>query len=531
VSDYRRPGVYLEEALQTQPTFGGSAVATAAFSGVAPKGPINQATRVDSWSDYVQKFGGFDTITVDDSGTPSNIMSYLPYALFSFYQNGGRTAYIIRAVPASTGAQGLGASVDWMDGQATPAKVFTVEANGVGTWGNTVEFTVIQQTHLDNPPANTLVFGISITVNGNVVETFTNLSMTGIAGTRPVIPALNDPLAGSRYVTLVAPTTPNNNDPKVGANPLAGGVDPGTPAGSDLLGTPVTDAIRTIEGPVLASFQPFRKQDGTIVMPPPQSMSSINLDRNDIFVLWDGDPISLAGASYVSTVKTRATSIGTSETYAALYCPWVIVPDPARPGGTISVPPSGSMQGVMARVDATVGPWRTPAGMPAVLSTAVAAEVKFTDTDQGDLNYNNVNVVRAVPGSGVACMGGRTRKLYGPDRYVGARRTLIYIEDSLKTQTYFAIFENNDARLWSALRSVAQNLLNPLWERGGLAGTTASEAYYVVCDASINTPQVVQSGEVRMEVGVALQYPAEFIVIRISQFDSGQSASSLVTAI
>jgi phage tail sheath protein FI len=44
---------------------------------------------------------------------------------------------------------------------------------------------------------------------------------------------------------------------------------------------------------------------------------------------------------------------------------------------------------------------------------------------------------------------------------------------------------------------------------GGLAGSTASESFYVVCDSTINT--VVQSGEVRMEVGVALQFPAEFV--------------------
>jgi len=165
------------------------------------------------------------------------------------------------------------------------------------------------------------------------------------------------------------------------------------------------------------------------------------------------------------------------------------------------------------------------------LTTVVSPEVKFTETDQGQLNYNQINVVRAVPGSGVCVMGARTRKLFGPDRYISARRNLIYIEDSLRLSTAFAVFENNDARLWSALRNTAINLLRPLWERGGLAGVTASDAFYVTCDATINTPQVVQSGEVRLEVGVALQYPAEFVVIRISQFDSGASVvTDLATA-
>jgi len=140
-------------------------------------------------------------------------------------------------------------------------------------------------------------------------------------------------------------------------------------------------------------------------------------------------------------------------------------------------------------------------------------------------------VIRAVPGGGVCVMGARTRKLYGPDRYVSDRRVLIYIEESLRLSTQWAVFQNNDQRLWSALRDTAQSILQPVWEGGGLAGASATEAFYIICDATINTPQVIQSGEVRMEIGVALQFPAEFVVIRISQFDSGASVISEAVAV
>ena len=118
-------------------------------------------------------------------------------------------------------------------------------------------------------------------------------------------------------------------------------------------------------------------------------------------------------------------------------------------------------------------------------------------------------------------MGARTRKAYGADRYVSARRTLIYIKESLRRSTQFALFENNDQRLWGQLQMTAERLLRPLWEAGGLRGASAAEAYYIKCDSTINTPSVIQSGEVRMEIGVALEYPAEFIVIRVSQVESG----------
>jgi phage tail sheath protein FI len=67
----------------------------------------------------------------------------------------------------------------------------------------------------------------------------------------------------------------------------------------------------------------------------------------------------------------------------------------------------------------------------------------------------------------------------------------------------------------------ADRILRPLWEAGGLRGNSPSEAYYIKCDSVINTPSIIQSGEVRLEIGVALEYPAEFIVIRVTQFESG----------
>jgi hypothetical protein len=497
------------------------------FAGVTAKGPILQAVLVSSWSDFVQQFGGFDQAAVTDGSTNSLLMSYLPYAVFSYYQNGGRNAYIVRVVPSSPTHQGTGATVATNDGATTPVDSFTIDANGVGSWANAANagLTVrVDDQALD--PNNNQIFAMVVMMNSVVMETFTNLSMTGVSGTRPVIAAINDPVAGSRYITLALPPAPNPPAPKAAVYALAGGTDPGTPTTAELCGSDVTDAMSQIDAPLIVSFQPYMTGAGAIVMPQASSgiISALNSNgRTNCFAVWDGNPFANISGTYAADVQAIANSIGNADSYSALYCPWVVTPDPAHPGATIIVPPSGSVQGMMARVDATTGPWRTPAGFPAVLSTAVKTEVKFTDSDQGQLNYQNINVIRTVPGSGVCVMGGRTRKLYGPDRYVAARRTLIYVEESLKLSSQWAVFENNDSRLWASLRNTAQNILQPVWEAGGLAGSTAAEAYYVISDSTINTPQVVESGEVRLEVGVALQYPAEFVIIRVSQFDSGVS--------
>jgi phage tail sheath protein FI len=97
------------------------------------------------------------------------------------------------------------------------------------------------------------------------------------------------------------------------------------------------------------------------------------------------------------------------------------------------------------------------------------------------------------------------------------RRSLIYIRKNLKNLTEFALFENNEEKLWAQIRTVLNVFLGEYRNQGGLRGTTPAQAYFVKCDAENNSAQSIANGEVHIQVGVALQYPAEFIVIDLSQ--------------
>ena len=88
------PGVYIEELPSGVHTITGVATSITAFVGWAPKGPVNQATLVLSFSDFQNQFGGL------------NSQSYLGYAVNQFFANGGQQAYIVR--------------ITW-DGTLTPA--------------------------------------------------------------------------------------------------------------------------------------------------------------------------------------------------------------------------------------------------------------------------------------------------------------------------------------------------------------------------------------------------------------------------
>jgi phage tail sheath protein FI len=123
----------------------------------------------------------------------------------------------------------------------------------------------------------------------------------------------------------------------------------------------------------------------------------------------------------------------------------------------------------------------------------------------------------------VVCYGARTLSKVSPDKYVSLRRTLNYLKTSLKNLSGPSIFEPNDERLWVKLNMTLTGFLSDFWRSGGLKGAKASDAFYVVCDSTNNTANSIDQGIVNITVGVALSYPAEFIVINISQWTGGSN--------
>ena len=123
-------------------------------------------------------------------------------------------------------------------------------------------------------------------------------------------------------------------------------------------------------------------------------------------------------------------------------------------------------------------------------------------------------------------MGARTLDPGTQTRYINIRRSIIYLKKTLTDSTAFAVFENNDERLWERLRTICTVILSQFWQAGGLRGASSTDAFYVKCDATTNSVADVAAGIVRIQVGVALQTPAEFIVISIGQFQGGVSVTN-----
>jgi phage tail sheath protein FI len=123
-------------------------------------------------------------------------------------------------------------------------------------------------------------------------------------------------------------------------------------------------------------------------------------------------------------------------------------------------------------------------------------------------------------------MGARTTLTNLPTRYVSIERTLLNITYNLNNLTQFAVFENNNSQLWARLSAVVAQYLQGIWQAGVLQGDTPQQAYYVQCDSGVNTPTTIAAGEVHVQVGIALNTPAEFIVININQMAASTTTSA-----
>ncbi len=104
--------------------------------------------------------------------------------------------------------------------------------------------------------------------------------------------------------------------------------------------------------------------------------------------------------------------------------------------------------------------------------------------------------------------------------YVSVERMKLYLESSLQKGTQWVVFEPNGEPLWGQIRLDVGAFMQGLFVQGVFQGATPQQAYFMKCDADNNTQATMAQGVVNITVGFAPLYPAEFVVIPISQWAS-----------
>lgn len=578
--EYLAPGVFVEETSFRSKSIQGVSTSTTAFVGPTRKGPLGIASDViTSFPEFERLYGGIGDLVPGGTTRRTNFMAH---ATKAFYDNGGGRLYVARTFSpraigggtatqegntASAGVGEEGSEPGFFRGRfpgaglngviiayqkSAPASANTLNAAPTGSLagaGDQFWLKAPDRTWADASDANLdlgdLPDGIQLlTLNLEIRPGAADREADAEGGSvvverlgfgpghpRRLADALSENPT-SRAQQLAQPYWFDQPDATTGFTlraalfssgtetvfALTGGDDGADPATDDDNDEIVSyeDALRSLE----------EIDDIAIVAAPGHSavesafqgtqnalISHAERMRYRIAVL---DTQAGAGVGDARNVRAQVDS-----THAALYYPWVVVPNPAaRPTDEtipkeLALPPSGFVSGIYARNDITRGVWKAPANE--VVRGALRFERDITTGEQEVLNPEGVNCLRSFFGRGHRVWGARTVSSDPEWIYVNVRRYFIYLENSIDRSTQWTVFEPNGPRLWSNVTDTISSFLFAEWRAGALLGATPEEAFFVRCDRSTMTQADLDNGRLICEIGVAVLKPAEFVIFRVGQ--------------
>ena len=236
-------------------------------------------------------------------------------------------------------------------------------------------------------------------------------------------------------------------------------------------------------------------------------------DRGDCFAIID--PVEYA--KNPGDAVTQAESKDSN--FAAMYYPWIKVPDSQVAGFQRWVPPSVVLGGIYAFNDRVAHPWFAPAGLNrGGITTAIQAQRKLTQGNRDTLYDSNVNPIATFPGQGVTVFGQKTlqKKSSALDR-INVRRLLIRVKKFIASSSRFLVFEQNTA----ATRRRFLGIVNPFLEN--VQAQSGLSAFRVVMDETNNTPDTIDRNQLVGQLFLQPTRTAEFIVLDFTIQPTGAS--------
>lgn len=494
------PGVYVKEIATGLRTIEGVATSITAFVGRTASGPVNQPTSIRSFGDFEKQFGGLWR------------ESPLSYAVRCFFLNGGREAVVVRIVNG-----GSPATIALPCG---PDESLNLTARNIGSWGRSLKASV---NHSTNDLSDNLKFNLVIQDGRTGArETFLNVSADSAD------PRFVGTLLEQRSKLVAVLKDAQGNHPILENRPDAGMTNADQNSGDD--GTRLTALELT--GPHTRSNQEglyaLEKVDllNLLVIPPYNASDDIDIsviheaadycEKRRAFMII-GPPSSW---TQPASAESGIIYLGTRSANAAVYFPRIQLADPLQNDQMVTQCPSGTVAGVFARTDTNRGVWKSPAGAEASLRGVLGLELSLDDLESNELNPLGINCLRSFPQLGAVIWGSRTLQGHNQSnsewKHIAVRRTALFIEESLYRGTRWAVFEPNNAHLWSQIRSGINTFLNGLFRKGAFQGAKPEQAFFVKCGlGDTMTQEDVSNRRLIIQVGFAPLKPAEFVMLSL----------------
>ena len=561
--DYFAPGIYVEEVDRGSRPIEGVSTAVAGFMGftedIRGGAELFKPMLVTSWTQYLKYFAK------PNSSGFTDFNAYLPFAVHGYFMNGGGRCYIssigtqlpkklpeqsqtvLKELPAGLEIPKRGnrpcLNLSLRPEKAADGPVQVVVSNSVPrALPPASDQDGVEEATLEQAPRNSgEFFRVQIKQQNEVLEQYDHLTMEAEAQTQAATYVV-EALKSSNYVTiqdLAQPGQPLARRPLNGeydlyppiptyseaqfAHEVEGDADERTGVRGifeidDITMLAFPDLMRAYEAKLLDLEQVHGIME-TMVSRTEGTLDGNIPGANNQMVLLDPPPDRVKPQEIVEWLD----EFGRRSMYAALYYPWIKVPNPRNAGRPILVPPCGHMMGVWGRTDETSGVHKAPANEVPRGVIGLGYDVNFREQEL--LNPLGINCIRKLPNRGIRIWGART--LVEPDktewRYISVRRLVNYIEKSIQDGTQWAVFEPNDEDLWSRVRRTVSGFLERIWREGALAGSSPQQAFYVKCDADNNPLETMILGRLYVDIGIAPVRPAEFVVFRISQLNGQEN--------
>lgn len=572
MAEYLSPGVYVEEFESGSKPMEGVSTSTAGFIGLAEKGPVEGVPQlVTNIGDFRRIYGGY--LSENEYGN----YRFLAYAVEHYFLNGGSRCFVTRVAPqdaacaaasAPAGAKAViqfsaknpgmwGNNIRVTLAPASKAKTQVLEIldtmegkkylvkNGAGFQpGDVVVFTekdkteynrvvknqdniltmetefegdVVDKNLLPSRILTTSEFSLEVRYN-DVVEFYDNLSFNINSPNYLDKKLSKSDLVEAHYVgTESEKATAPFEEISGGKGEAVYAVGFEGGSNGNIAGITAADFIGTDNGAGRRTgIQSFLDNDMVSLMAVP------GVTDPNVQLMLVAHCENLGSRFAVLDVPQDARKVQDilahrdifDSNYAALYHPWLTVFDPLDKKN-IAIPPSGSVLGIYARSDNTRGVHKAPANEP--VRACVGLDCQFNTGEQDILNPKGVNLIRSFPGQGIRVWGARTATSNPSWKYVNVRRLFIFIEESIKANTSWAVFEPNDEVLWVRVQRTISVFLNGLWRAGSLAGSSPEEAFFVNIGRDTMSQDDIDNGRLICVIGVAPVKPAEFVIFRISQ--------------
>ena len=231
-------------------------------------------------------------------------------------------------------------------------------------------------------------------------------------------------------------------------------------------------------------------------------------------VVRPSNPKNTIDANILPFVKYQ-TGLNTS--YGAGYLDWFEVADEYT-GDFFWCPPSIKAMGCYINTDVNYNYWDAPAGLTRGIVAATDVAFSPTAPQAGSIYEKNWNYAINYPNDGIVLEGQKTFQVKPTafDR-VNVRRLFLRLERAAYKVARYFVYEGNTA--YTRQRLV--DALDPYFREAKIGGGVYD--YKIICDESVNTPDVIDRNELKVKIGIKPTKTAEFILIDFIALTTGGS--------